>query len=428
MRLIVVLRERFVNRIGIKCCAINELAILVAYARNHLYIKLLRPPFIKGLPCFMAPVVIDLNSADDKRDIVHRAVQALAEGKLVVFPTETVYGVAASALSEEAVSRLMEIKGRQPGHALTLAIKSADDALDFVPSLSPVAQRLARRCWPGPVTLVLDDDHPDSVVKRLPPAVREAISPEGTVGLRVPAHGVILSVLRLSVGPLALTSANRSGQPDTTTAQEAAEALGEDVELILDDGKSRYAQSSSVVRVTNDNIELLREGVLDEQTLRELSGFMVLFVCTGNTCRSPMAEMLMKRRMADKLNCKVEELEDRGFVVQSAGIAAMTGGLSSPEAVQVMSDQGLDLSSHQSQPLTDRLARYADIIFTMTAGHRDAIVAQWPDVAPRTKLICHDGSDVSDPIGGPPDLYRGCAEQIDSQLERWTDELDLGAD
>ena len=101
----------------------------------------------------MPAVVIDLRHADDLRDVVHQTVQALAEGKIVAFPTETVYGLAASALDEQAVERLAAIKGRKQGHPLTLAIKSADEARDYVPDMSPLAQRLARRCWPGPVTL-----------------------------------------------------------------------------------------------------------------------------------------------------------------------------------------------------------------------------------------------------------------------------------
>ena len=117
----------------------------------------------------MPPVVIDLRSAEDWRDVVHRAVQAVAEGGLVAFPTETVYGLAASALNEDAVRRLLAAKGRAAAKPLTLAIKSADEARDYVPDMTPLAQRLARRCWPGPVTLVVDDSHPESLARRLPP-------------------------------------------------------------------------------------------------------------------------------------------------------------------------------------------------------------------------------------------------------------------
>ena len=110
----------------------------------------------------MAPVVIDVQNADDNRDIVHRAVEALAAGKIVAFPTETVYGLAASADSTEAVEQLSRLKVRGENEPFTLAVKSSDAALDYVPSISDLGRRLARRCWPGPITLVLDNGHPES--------------------------------------------------------------------------------------------------------------------------------------------------------------------------------------------------------------------------------------------------------------------------
>lgn len=373
----------------------------------------------------MSPVVIDMSRADDPRDGVHRAVQALAEGKVVAIPTETVYGLAASALNEKAVDRLLEIKGRKKGHPLALAIKSSDDAMDYVPDMPMLGQRLARRCWPGPVTLVLKDEHPDSIVRQLPASVQTAVSPAKTVGLRVPAHPIALSVLRLTAGPLALTSANRGGGDEAFTAEEVIDALGDDVDMVLDDGRSKFAQPSTVLRVNENNFEILREGVFSEAALRRLSSFIALLVCTGNTCRSPMAEVLAKKKLADKLGCKIDELDDRGVIIASAGIAAMTGGRSSSEAVQVMKQRGLDLTSHESQPLTHRLARHADLILTMTRGHRAAIVAQWPEMSSRVALLCHDGSDVSDPIGGPVELYSRCADQIDAQLDNWLERFDL---
>ncbi len=373
----------------------------------------------------MAPVVIDLSHAEDPRDVVHLAVQALAEGRLVAFPTETVYGVAASALDESAVARLLQVKGRREGHPLTLAIKSADDAVDYVPDIAPLARRLARRCWPGPITLVLEDDHPDSAVQQLPESVQQAVSPNGTIGLRVPAHPVLQSVLRLSAGPLVLSSANRSGQGDAVTAKEVVQTLGGDIELVIDDGRCKFAQPSSVVRVHEGGFEVLRAGVFSETALKRLSGLFILLVCTGNTCRSPMAEAMMKKKVADKLGCKPQELEDRGIMIASAGIAAMAGGRSATEAVQAMRERELEVSQHESQPLSERLARHADLVITMTHGHRDAVIAQWPDAAPRTFTLCVDGRDVADPIGGPIEWYRRCADEIDKELDRWVEEIDF---
>ena len=373
----------------------------------------------------MLPIVIDLQSADDQQDAVHRAVQALAEGQLVGFPTETVYGVAASALDEAAVERLCALKQRPANQPMALAIKSSDAALDYVPGLSPVGRRLARRCWPGPVTLVTGNGQDDSVVHQLPGRVREAVVPDGTIGLRVPAHPALLSVLRLSSGPLVLTSANRCGEEPASTGQELARTFGPQVPLVLDGGKCQFGQPSSVVQVTGNRVRILRGGVISALNLKRLSSFVVLLVCTGNTCRSPMAEVLLRHRLAEKLETTTAGLEERGVMVMSAGIAAMSGGRSTPEAVKAVAERGLDLSGHESQPLSDRLVRFADLILTMTRGHREAILAQWPAAADRTHLLCRDQTDVSDPIGGPQEVYTRCAAQIDAQLDAWLGELDL---
>ncbi len=366
----------------------------------------------------MPPKVIDVQSADDIRDVVHRTVQALAEGKLVVVPTETVYGLAASALAPGSVERLLGAKHRVRGQALTLAVKSAGEARDFVPDMSLIAQRLARRCWPGPLTLVLPNRHPEGLARQLPPLVAEAVSPEGTLGLRVPDHRLLLDVLRLLSGPLVLTSANQSGMPAAVSAQDALEQLGDEVDLILDDGRSPLGQASSVVRVEDRRVQLLREGVVSASHIRRLCGFMVLVVCTGNTCRSPMAEVLLRRRLAQRFGCTPEELEDRGVLVMSAGIAAMAGGRAAAEAVTTMQERGLDLSRHESQPVSPRLAQYTDLILTMTSTHREALIHQWPNLADRTFTLC-DGGDIADPIGHPLEAYRLCADQIDEALAQF---------
>lgn len=372
-----------------------------------------------------APSIIDVGGMDDPRDAVHRAVQAVAEGKTVVVPTETVYCLAASGLDEAAVQRVRELQGYQDCPPPVLALRSAEDALDYVPEMAPMAQRLARRCWPGPLVLRLQDNHPDSVVKRLPDVVRNAVCSDGKIQLTVPLNPIVASMLRLLPGPLVLWPACASNASEPVTAREALEHFGAKVDLLIDDGRTRFAQPSSIVEVVAGEAKLIRGGVISEANLKRFASFMVTLVCTGNTCRSPMAEILLKKRLAEKLACKIDELEDRGVLVLSAGIAAMAGGRAAEEAVETMKAHGLDLTVHETQPLSDRIVRYADLILTMTRGHREAILGQWPEARDRVFLVAGDRGDISDPIGGPAELYRRCAEQIDGYLEEWVKRINL---
>src|SRR5262245_11619923 len=373
----------------------------------------------------MAPQVLDVTAADDPRDAVHRAVQALVEGKVVALPTETVYVAAASGLSERAVGRLLALRGGKIEGPAVLAVRSTEEVLDYVPQLPLVGQRLARRCWPGPVTMELADAHPESAIHRLPKQVKAAVVPASQIRVRVPAHELMLRVLRLLAGPVVMVGARRPQDGDSVTAQEVVSRLGRSVDVVLDDGRCKFAQRSSIVRVDDHGFQVLRAGVISEANLKRLASFMVVLVCTGNTCRSPMAEVLLKRRLAEKVNVKISDLDDRGIVVMSAGISAAPGGRAAAEAIQTVAQWKLDLSQHESQPLSDRIVRFADLIITMTRGHREAILEQWPDAEPRVHPISGGRGDVPDPIGGPLEQYRRCAEQLDAYLEDWVEKLPL---
>src|SRR5438132_3772874 len=225
--------------------------------------------------------VLEWQKAADSPAMIRRVVEALAEGQLVAFPTETVYGLAASALVPEAVERLCRGKGRAENKPLALAIRAAAEALDWVPRMSRLGWRLARRCWPGPVTLVFSDGVEKGLASRLPERVRQRVCPSGTLGLRTPAHAAIWETLCRLPGPLALSSANRSGEPAATTAEEARQALGDEVALLIDDGPTRFRQASTVVQVEGNAWKVLREGVLSAAELERQACCLILFVCTG---------------------------------------------------------------------------------------------------------------------------------------------------
>ncbi len=161
----------------------------------------------------------------------------------------------------------------------------------------------------------------------------------------------------------------------------------------------------------------LRPGPSEARAVRR----SILFVCTGNTCRSPMAEVLCRKLLADRLGCSPNEVESRGFVVRSAGVAAFPGDDPSGPAVEVVQEFGADLGNHRSRPVHEEMLRDATDVLAMTRGHAAALMMRFPGVGPTPQLLCGE-FDLGDPIGGDVELYRDCAREIVRGLERFLPE------
>jgi protein-tyrosine phosphatase len=365
------------------------------------------------------PEVLDWQRAD-QREVVRRAVQALCEGRLVAFPTETAYHLAASALAPAAVAQLgRRVEGGAEG-SLMLAVRGSAEALDWAPAMGTLARRLTRRCWPGPVAFDLADGVEQGLAARLPEPVRQLLCREGVLRLCAPGHEAVLQTLQELPLPLAVGACG-NGKP-ATTAAEVAPALGEDA-LLIDDGPTQFGQEATVVRISGGSWAVVRPGVVGDDTLAELSPRTVVFVCTGNTCRSPLAEALCKKMLAERLGCPVEELPRRGFRVLSAGLSAMRGDAAAVEAAAIARELGADLEGHRSQRLTADMLAVADHLIAMTRGHLRALLPYCTSETAAPRLLSAAGADVADPIGGDETVYRDCARQIAECLEALLPEL-----
>lgn len=180
---------------------------------------------------------------------VRLAAEVVKKGGLVVYPTDTVYGLGCVPFNVDAVKRVFKAKGRREKPLPVLACSVAD--VEKIAVLGEKARRVAEHFWPGPLTLVLPKKPllPDAVTCNRP-----------SVGVRIPRHRVALQLLCLSNGLLVGTSANKTGRDPPRNAQEAAEQVGEDVDLVLDGEASPIGKSSTVVDLTNEEPRILREG------------------------------------------------------------------------------------------------------------------------------------------------------------------------
>jgi L-threonylcarbamoyladenylate synthase len=261
---------------------------------------------------------------------ITRAVEALRRGRLVAFPTETVYGLGADASSTDALSRLYTVKGRPPDHPVIVHV-AAPDALDEWAARVPVAaRRLADEVWPGPLTIVLKRSD------RVPDAVTGG---GDTVGVRVPDQHVALALLRAFGGGIAAPSANRFGRVSPTTAEHVRADLGADVDVVLDDGPCSVGVESTIVDCSGAEPVILRPGAISRERIADLVGGPVP-VRSDGLVRAPGTLKSHYAPEANVLLVSRDELSDRARSMVEAGqrVAVLASGRppSLPDGVIVL--------------------------------------------------------------------------------------------
>jgi tRNA threonylcarbamoyl adenosine modification protein (Sua5/YciO/YrdC/YwlC family) len=329
----------------------------------------------------------------------------LARGGVCALPTETVYGLAARADDERALAALRRLKGRPEELAFTWHVASAV-VLEQFEALRPLARRLAERYWPGPLTLVLAGV----------PRGLERVARDGWTGVRAPAQALTAGLLAACEFPVVMSSANAHGEPPLTQAAAVRARFGAELELVVDGGPARLGEASGVLALGPGRFELLREGLLGLEELRRTAGLRLAFVCTGNTCRSPMAEALARELLGTRLGSGPAGLARFGFEVASFGVMAAPGVPASSGAQEVLRARGLDLSAHRARAaVPETLARF-DRVYGLTRAHVEALRAELPPGRHPPLETLDPRGDITDPVGGPRAAYERALADIERAL------------
>jgi len=292
---------------------------------------------------------VDPKSPDPR--IFEEAARILERGGLVVFPTETVYGIAANLLNRDAVERLKVLKSRDETKQFSIHIGAKSDVEKYAVQILPRAYKVMERFWPGPLTVVLNA-----------PAGR-------SVGLRMPKNEVALRLLGYVDFPVIVPSANLAGRPAPQDAAAALKDLDGRVDMVLDAGPTSLGRESTVLDARTLPFSVLREGGLKKEDVLAVAGqATVLFVCTGNSCRSVMAQYLLQGKMKEKGRQDVEAI--------SAGTFAMFGMSPTRETLKLVEGFGQDASGHRAQRLTPALIRSSDFILAMEKRHQEEVHAE----------------------------------------------------
>lgn len=211
----------------------------------------------------MTTRILTLSPHNPDLELIRQASDIILRRGLVAFPTETVYGLGANALDEEAVAKIFHAKGRPSNDPLIVHVASIDDVKLVASEIPPIVQKLADAFWPGPLTLVLPKQ------PHVPASVTAGLD---TVAVRVPFHPIALALIRTSGVPIAAPSANRFGHTSPTTAQHVLDDLNGRIDMILDGGATSVGVESTVLDVTREPPMILRPGGVSREAIEAVIG------------------------------------------------------------------------------------------------------------------------------------------------------------
>jgi L-threonylcarbamoyladenylate synthase len=320
---------------------------------------------------------IDPQNPDPKR--IAEAVQVLRGGGIIVYPTDTIYGLGVDVMNPKAVDKLYLIKQRDMSRPVSLMVSDLAEIEDLLGILPQKRIAELNKLLPGKVTVLLEN-----TLKKTIPVFRffqENAIPLTKIGFRIPDYPLCTALSRELGHPISTTSANISGKKAGSTVKEIVADFGDKLDMILDAGELPASKASTVIDFTKSPHLVFREGEVKLSKLRDIlpdvsfnkrrEHFVITFVCSGNICRSPMAEAIMKK--------KINRTRYKNIVrVQSAGTLELSPTRAHYLAMIVSEENDISLEKHKSKYITDRIVEESDIVFCMAINHYDYLREHFP--------------------------------------------------
>ena len=356
---------------------------------------------------------------------IEQAVKVLKSGGVIVFPTDTLYGLGVDAYNEKALHRLFLLKQRSSRQPISVMVHSLDQIEDISGILPIQKYDLLKKMLPGKYTILL---HPTTEQLRLPDMLAGSSSNRKKIGFRIPDHAVCRALSKSLGGPITATSANISGKANPMSVKEVIAQLGSKPDFILDAGPIESNLGSTVLDYSGETLTVLREGDVSLNYLRrqyptvtfkrKKNKYGILFICSGNINRSPIAKVILEAAL-QKTRYKTV------FTVDSAGTLKLLSQPAHQFALQVAQENGLNLSGHRSKPVSKSLLEEAELIICMSTDHQKYLHKHFPEEKEKIVLLKQWQRDiqlsnpsVADPMGHKLPVYFQVFKEISAEIKR----------
>lgn len=323
--------------------------------------------------------------------------------------TGSMFGIGCSAFNPAAIGRINQLKQRDSGKGLIVLLANRLWLEKFKIPVSKRLSRLLQQYWPGELTVILSD----------PKKIFKHVSVEGTVAFRVPSSAFLLDFIRQFNSPIISTSVNQKNEKPSVDLTEIRKNYNNWFDLEILPLRSTFSgfQPSTIIREMNGDLHLVREGKIEFSEIeRSWQKPRILFVCTANICRSPMAHYYLQQKLADyDLD---QEVRSAGFLQSNFRI--------SQNSYETLLQNGIDASQHLSTQLSKDVVRRSWLILTMTANHKQNLIEHFPEAAEKTFTLSEFTGfqqDIDDPYGLDIFYYRQTFEKIKKRIDVLVDGL-----
>lgn len=360
---------------------------------------------------------IDSNNPDET--IIKKAAKVIKAGGVIVYPTDTLYGLGVDILNKQAMDRLFYLKGRSAGKPVSILVNDLEQIEELIGKLYKIEYTAAKQFYPGKITLIFNSKDKLSIPR---------MSHLKKLGFRIPNLKLTKKLIEYVGSPISTTSVNISSKENVRNIEDVLAIFGDKIDLILDGGPLKSSKGSSVLDLTTEPPTLLRKGEISRSEIVQILGndistnycgkYLITFICSGNICRSPMGEGILKNLIS---KTKFKNL----VVINSAGTLNIQHSPAHLFALKVSEHYKVDIHDHISKHVQAKIVRESNLIIALALDHYTYLRNHFPIYKNKIillkqwkKLKTLTNPSVSDPIGHDEQYFKNTFNEISNELIR----------